>query len=195
MDLLCRIACDHGLLQRHLADLGVLAMLGHDLGHDGTLPPPGTLEAQAATRVAEHATRLDPADRAVLTHVILATDPARVPANLERAQRACATPLDHLTALANEADVLASLLPELGITLSEQLATEWRPHDATRAAFAESFSGRSTFLRLYATPTPPARSLGLEQCIAGQIKAITDELDAMPRTEAIKIFRRKAVLF
>ncbi len=188
MEMLCRTACDLGLLERRLADLGVLAMLGHDLGHDGSLAVPGTLEQRAAAGVAALAAGLDASERAVLHHVILATDPTTVPVNLSRARCVDATPLDRLTALANEADVLASLLPVLGLTLAELLATEWRPHDPARAAGVVSFAGRSQFLGVYASPTPAGQCLGLQRCIGRQIAVITPDLDRLPRPEAVARF-------
>jgi predicted metal-dependent HD superfamily phosphohydrolase len=189
MDLLCRTACELGLLPQRVADLGTLAMIGHDLGHDGSLAPPGLLEARAAAAVATLASALDPSERAVLTDLIMATDPTTVPDNLARARSADATPLDHLTALANEADVLASLLPGLGLTLADLLAAEWRPHDPERAASVTSFVGRRQFLSVYADPTEAGRCLGLQDCIGRQIAAITVELDALPRLEAVARFK------
>jgi hypothetical protein len=193
MALLCRTACDQRWLRPSLAELGVLAMIGHDLGHDGSLPSPGVLEARAAQSVEALAHRLPAAQRRTLTRIILATDPATVPANLARARDPAATGLDRLIALANEADVLASLLPDLGLTLSERLAEEWRPHDPGRADAACSFSGRRSFLTIYAAPSEAACQLGLQACIARQLQAITPELDAMPRPEAIARYRARLV--
>ena len=195
MGTLCRIACAENLLSQRLADLGLLAMVGHDLGHDGSLALPGVLESRAAEAVLALAEALGPADREILAHVIRHTDATTVPSNLARARAPGATALDHLTALANEADVLASLLPGLGLELSELLAAEWQPHDAARAAAACSFGGRVQFLTVYASPTGPGRTLGLEGCIAGQLRAITPDMDLLPRAEAVSKYRKQALLF
>lgn len=169
MAQLCGIAVRMGQISPDLAGLGILAMLGHDLGHDGSLAPPGILEAISAARVTALAAALPEPDRALLHALILSTAPHRVTANLAQARSANATPHDLLIALANEADVLASLLPELGWTLTALLAEEWHRHDPARATAARSVAGRCEFLRIYAEPTLPSRSIGLHIMIARQI--------------------------
>jgi len=191
MIILTDAALEASQLSRELANLGILAMLGHDLGHDGSLASPGHLEAIAVSRVTDLAQTLTPVEQDVLRQIILATAPDRVPANLARARTPQATPLDLLAALANEADVLASLLPELGCVLTHLLAEEWQPHDAERAAQTLLFSSRGDFLSIYAEPTLAARSLGLDECIRRQREAITPELDTMPRDRAMARYRAR----
>jgi hypothetical protein len=169
MDLLCAQAVRLGLMPTDLAQLGVLAMLGHDLGHDGSLAVSGVLEAMSADRVAVLAASLPTAQVAVLRHVILATAQHRIAANLARAAQPDASPLEVLAALANEADVLASLMPGLGARLAERLAREWRRHDPARAHAVVSPAGRRAFLSLYASPTAPARAVGVDRMVAGQL--------------------------
>ncbi len=191
MALLCAEARRLGLVSAELATLGVLAMLGHDLGHDGSLGLGGALEQRAAERVEALAATLPAADRAVLRAVIHATEAGRVPQNLARARASGAQPQDILAAIANEADVLASLLPELGWTLSHLLATEWCPWDAPRAALVTSFARRHSFLTAYATPTPAGCALGLHTSIARQLAALDPALDRLPHAEAMAIHRSR----
>lgn len=194
MALLCTQAVAQGLIGPDLAELGVLAMIGHDIGHDGTLPAPGTLERIAAERVACLASGLDAASVDVLRQVILGTDPTRLAAN-RAAATAGAPPLAHLCHLANEADVMGSLMPRLGWELSALLAREWRAHDAARADAAESFCGRHGFLALYAPPSATAARLGVSECLATQFAAFAPEgpegLDALPRGEAMRRYRSR----
>lgn len=195
MRLLCSEAVRMGSISPELAQLGVLAMIGHDLGHDGSLPDRGHLEVHAAIRVASLASDLGSVHVGLLNRVILSTAPAMVRSNLARARAPGAAPIDLLCALANEADVLASLLPNLGWELAELLAAEWSPHDSARAEQAKSFGGRLTFLQLYAAPTGPSTELGLDRMVARQIKAFTPDgpraLDALRRTEARARYRNR----
>jgi hypothetical protein len=195
MDLLSREAIRLRLIDEDLASLGILAMIGHDLGHDGTLPDTTRLEQYAAAEVAVLTTDLGPAACDILRRVILATAPAHVPHNLALSRAAHPAPLDTLCALANEADVLASLLPELGWDLGDLLAEEWRVHDAVRAAIARSFTGRQSFMLLYASPSPAACSLGLDRVIARGLDAFepdgTVALDLLPRADAMDRYRSR----
>ena len=142
-----------GQLPGRLAALGVVAMTGHDLGHDGSPNSGGRLEAQAAARTeaASAAAGVKEADRAVLRAVILATDPEQVGSNAARANGELppgplGPAVDRLCAMANEADVLASLLPELGWELADALAEEQGGHVSPSPS---SFAGRLAFLRRY----------------------------------------------
>jgi len=195
MDLLSREAIRLGLIDEDLASLGILAMIGHDLGHDGTLPDTPRLEQYAAAEVAVLTTDLGTVAGDILRQVILATAPAQVPQNLALSRAPHPTPLDTISALANEADVLASLLPELGWDLSDLLAQEWAEHDPTRAAGARSFAGRQAFLLLYANPSPAACSLGLDQVIARGLDAFEPDgaaaLDLLPRADAMNRYRAR----
>jgi len=195
MDLLSREAIRLGLIDDHLASLGILAMIGHDLGHDGTLPDTSRLEHYAAAEVAVLTADLGAEACDILRRVILATAPAQVPQNLALSRTAHPAPLDTLCALANEADVLASLLPELGWDLSDLLAQEWSAHDPSRAAVARSFNGRRSFLLLYANPSPAACSLGLDQVIARGLDAFEPDgaaaLDLLPRADAMDRYRTR----
>ena len=195
MDLLSREALRLGLIDEDLASLGILAMIGHDLGHDGTLPDTTRLEQYAAAEVASLTTDLGPEVIDILRQIILATAPGLVAQNLALSRLPHPTPLDTICALANEADVLASLLPELGWDQSDLLALEWEAHDPARAKTARSFTGRQNFLLLYANSSPAARSLGLHRVIARGLDAFEPDggpaLDLLPRPEAMARYRAR----
>jgi hypothetical protein len=181
MGTLCAAARDLGLISAEEAALGVVAMVGHDIGHDGSAAPGGVLEALAAaetvriSRIAGVA-----ADRlAVLGYVIEGTDPAEVPGNEARSAGALppgqfGVPGDRLRSLANEADVLASLMPHLGLRLGEALAAERRLAGEPGADGIASFSGRLAFLRLYAWFTQAATGMGLPDIVQAQIGRLAE---------------------
>ena len=196
MGWLSGIARALGLLERRLAVLGVVAMAGHDLGHDGSPASGGRLEAQAAAAADSAAAGIAAADRAVLRAVILGTDPEQVAGNAARAggqlpPGPLGLEVDRLRALANEADVFASLLPELGWKLADALAME---QAGQISPCPSSCAGRLTFLRRYACFSPAATRLAMPALHARMVSAFavgggTPEagawmLDGMERTAA-----------
>jgi hypothetical protein len=208
MGWLCAAARGLGLLEHRLAVLGVVAMAGHDLGHDGSPASGGRLEAQAAAaadRVSAAACVAAP-DRAVLCAVILGTDPGQVAGNAARAGgQAPPGPLgpqvDRLRALANEADVLASLLPELGWDLADALAME---QGGQVSPSPSSCTGRLAFLRRYACFSPAATRLAMPSLQARMVSAFAVDggapeagarmLDGMERTAARRRWRAALAL-
>jgi hypothetical protein len=207
MGLLCGLAVESGLITDDLASLGVLAMIGHDWGHDGTPGGDGRLERLAADRVVAWAGSLDAPSRGVLEAVILATNPTLVDDNAARAAGdlpagKLGPPVDALCHIANEADVFASLLPELGWLEAEALAEEW--HATPRAREVMSFAGRLQLLRTYHRFSPPAVRIGLAGLCARQVgcfvpaagmaagaapEEAAEKLDAMPRAQARAAYR------
>lgn len=189
MGWLCATAYRLGLLAPEAAVTGILAMAGHDLQHDGSIPLPGELEAHSADVTVALATRagLDAAALATIRRVILATDPARPPD--ERGHD------DLLCQLAREADLFGSLAPELGWQLSRALAREEYAARQHADPSREGFTGRLRLLRMLRPASPPARELGLDDAIADQIAALAAfgggdadrgaaELDARPGAQA-----------
>ncbi len=169
MGWLCRAARDLELISDVQAALGVVAMVGHDMDHDGSTAGGGVLEARswAAVRPLAAEAGLGGATLAALGDIILATDPALVAINAARVRgEAPAGPLgagqDVLRVLANEADVFASMLPRLGPCLSRLLAEEWRPSGNPALLRVGTAAGRCAFLRAYPAMSGPAVSLGLE---------------------------------
>lgn len=162
MGWLTAAAREAGLISAAEAGLGTLAMIGHDLFHDGSeAGPPGRLERQSADAAAAlaGAAGLDADTLFTLRRMIEGTEFARLPEP------------GLLLALAREADVLGSLCPRLGWRLGEALAAERRADGDVHAARAASFAGRLAFLAILPAPTPPGIALGLAQARADQIAA------------------------
>lgn len=162
MGWLTALAREAGLITAAEAGLGTLAMIGHDLLHDGSeAGPTGRLERQSADAAAALAIAegLGAGDVAELRRLILGTEFARPPEP------------GSLLALAREADVLGSLCPTLGWRLSDALAAERRADGDAQADRVASFAGRLGFLGVLPAPTPPGQALGLAQARADQIAA------------------------
>ena len=186
MASLCRIACDDGMLSTEDAALGVLAMIGHDLGHDGSMTGGGILErrAWALMHPCLTACGIGPADCATVEAVVLATDPALTARNAA-ALNAQPSPHNLLCAFSNEADVFGSMLPSLGQRLSVLIAAEWgnRAVYTTRDRFLRGvppFSAASSRMGLTA-----ARQLSL----AVLSEAGLATLDAMRPDQADRHYR------
>jgi len=181
-----------GLITPAEAALGTLAMIGHDLFHDGSeAGPPGRLEALSATATAALAAAegVPPGVTEALRMLILGTEFARAPEP------------GLLLALAREADLMGSLCPRLGWQLSEALAAERRADGDAHAGRVASFAGRLGFLGIVPPPTPIGRSLGLAEARDAQVAAFAHAaadagldaatpataaaaLDALPRAAA-----------
>jgi hypothetical protein len=173
-----------GLLAPRAAALVVLAMAGHDLLHDGTAgEAPGALERRSAEATARLATMLPEADRAEVVRLILATAPD-------------AAPDDLAGRMVREADLFASLTPDLGWRLSRALAAELRAARLPGAGIVASHAGRFVLLDRLPPMTPPAVALGQEATRQAQLAALrraghaacaaegAERLDAMPPAEA-----------
>lgn len=189
MGWLCGAARRAGLLTPEEASLGVLAMIGHDLLHDGNEGgPPGRLEARSADLAASmaRARGIAPAAADLVRDLILSTDISRPPGP------------GLLHALAREADQLGSLTPVLGWRLSHALAAERRAAGRPDWAMVASFAGRLAFLNMLAAATPVGAAFGLDRARQSQIAAFAlapglpgatpgdgaAALDALPRAEA-----------
>lgn len=201
MGLLCALAQTDGLLDADMMALGVAAMVGHDLGHDGSPPQNGRLErlAVALSLPVLGAAGLDPTGLDIVSEVILATDPERAATNAARVAGSVpgdprGRSFDLLCQIANEADVFVALLPSRGWRMGFALAAEWRAGGYPGADAVASFSGRLAFLRRYRLFSPPAERLGLARGVGYQVAAFAwganspedgaAALDRMPRRAA-----------
>jgi hypothetical protein len=181
--------CARGLIDRAAAARCVLAMMAHDLLHDGSCTgPPGALEARSAAAAEAMATGLDPAARAEITRLILLTNPL-APAPADLAGR-----------LVREADLFASLTPDLGWRLSSAFAAELQAAGHPGADAVLRFAGRLAILRAIQDFTPAAIALGLAAGCALQVRAMAEAsgratpedgaaaLDALPRPAALAAY-------
>jgi hypothetical protein len=173
-------ALAHGLGQISADDaaLGVVAMVGHDIDHDGVSILGGGLEAHAAAKTARIARTHGVGEDALawLADIIQGTDPAAQADN--EARLAGALPpgpfgvkVDRLRSLANEADVMGSLMPALGLRLGEALARERRQAGDPAADMIASFAGRLAFLRRFPWFTEAATAFGIPCSVQAQIAA------------------------
>ena len=178
MGRLCAIAHERGQISADDAALGVVAMVGHDIDHDGVSILGGVLEAHAAAETARVARVHGVGEDALawLVHVIEGTDPAALADN--EARLAGTLPpgpfgarADQLRSLANEADVVGSLMPTLGLRLGEALSRERRQAGDPEADKMASFAGRLAFLRRYVRFTQAAIALGIACSVQVQITA------------------------
>jgi len=172
-----------GEMAPRAAWLLVLAMAGHDLLHEGRPAEGEALERRSAARTEALATALPPEERAILARLILATAPAAAPPDLP-------------ARMAREADLFASLTPDLGPRLSRALAAEWRAAGVTDMGTPTTHAGRCALLQRLPAMTPPARALGLEAVRSLQLEALSvagetedpaegaRRLDAMPPAAA-----------
>lgn len=158
--------------------LVMLAMLAHDLMHDGRINRrPGEMETLSWRALLPLLKRHGVAapDQAALRHLILMTDPTQVAAcHAKMALREFSIhQLDALVVLMEEADILVSSLPELGRQLTVQLSREWASCAPERAQALLQPQGRLGFLRHAALfSSPAAVQLGLPQIRQAQIDAL-----------------------
>ena len=177
------------------AILVVVAMSGHDLGHDGTRCLTGRLEAEAAAAIRRAGGKagLDGATVTTLERLILATVPS---GSAHEAVQ------DALVTVVREADVLGSLLPRLGWRLTMALRREWRLTADAAAQTVASFAEREAFLLDHARPSTAATRLGLTATVARQVQACElaaaqlgmngkggAGLDELPRQQARRCYR------
>ena len=211
MGWLCAIARARGMITLHQAVLGVVAMVGHDFGHDGSWNQTGELEEISATAVAAIAASVGvgPEDRMALRGIVLATALNTVRENkIRAAERERAghrqVGVDALHLIASEADVLTSLMPGLGCRLGHALAAEWAANPGTPPLDPASFTGRVAFLRLHDYLSDASIELGLLRMHVSQVMAFRQLavrwgqvakaeagaalLDRLPPRQAARIF-------
>jgi len=162
----------------HAEWLAMLAMLGHDFHHDGTInKTPSELERRSVSLLAPLLERhgVSAEDSAVVNDLILLTDPTQVSASHQKivGRPFAIHDLDCLAVLVQEADILASTLPGIGQGLTQQLAQEWALFDTPRARHVLTGAGRMGFLRFGALFSSPAsQRLGLAELRAAQISSL-----------------------
>jgi hypothetical protein len=158
-----------GASQAPVAALALAIMAGHDFLHPGgSNSQPGEFEARAVQdlRPLMQAAGLVEADQEQLAYCILATDPTRVKA-FHLAVRSQAFDLrqrDCLAVLVQEADILASTLPQTQQGLTQSLSREWTPTQPKAAGQLLLPQNRLLFLEHAALFSSPAAGLlGLDE--------------------------------
>lgn len=165
-----------------LAALALAIMSGHDFLHPGgSNSQPSEFESRAVQDLQPlmQSAGLSERDRQDLAHCILATEPSRVkdfhmdvrsrPFDLR--QRDC------LAVLVQEADILASTLPQTQQGLTQALAREWAPMQPIAARNLLLPESRLLFLEHAALFTSPAaKYLGLDRVKVQQLSLIKNQL-------------------
>lgn len=162
----------------HLEALCLGVMVGHDFMHPGGSNAfPGQFE-RMAVQALEPLMRdagLDARDQAMLAHCILQTDPVCVKSAHEATVDRPFDLADRhwMTVLVQEADILASTLPQTQESLTQALSLEWRPTNPEAAAKLLLPFSRMMFLEHAALfSSPAAQSLGLGEVKALQVEAL-----------------------
>jgi hypothetical protein len=157
-----------GARQPAVMAMALCIMAGHDFLHPGgSNAQPGEFEARAVQDLQPLMAEagLTSEDRQILEYCIMATDPTRVkgvhlqvrtrPFDLRQA--------DCLTVLMQEADIMASTLPETSPGLTQALSIEWAAQKPLAAEELLRPQNRLMFLEHAALfSSPAASSLGLD---------------------------------
>lgn len=158
--------------------LAMLAMLAHDLLHDGAVNRfPAELESRSVQALdplmQQHGVHEQ--DRQIVKHLILKTDPLCVrQAHEQIADRPFRLDdQDCLAVLVEEADILASTLSVTGIELTQQLSREWASSNPTMSPVLLTPQGRLRFLQFGALFSSPASQwLGIPLFRQAEIDAL-----------------------
>ena len=171
-----------GASQASVAALALAIMAGHDFLHPGgSNSQPSEFEARAVQDLQPlmQAAGLDEADQEQLAYCILATDPVRVKA-FHLAVRSQAFDLrqrDCLAVLVQEADILASTLPQTQQGLTQALSQEWTPTQPKAAGQLLLPQNRLLFLEHAALFSSPAAGLlGLDEVKLRQVAQIKKQM-------------------
>jgi hypothetical protein len=162
--------------------LAMLAMLAHDLLHDGSVNQyPAQLESRSAQALRPLMQRhgMPEQDQLVVRHLILKTDPLCVrQAHAQVAERAFVIEdVDCLAVLVEEADILASTLAVTGMDLTRSLSAEWERSNPSMAPVLLTRLGRLRFLQFGALFSSPAsRFMGIQQARQSEMDALHREL-------------------
>lgn len=179
----------------------LVAMMAHDVGHTGAFgAPKGSLEqssAQVFSQVWSRFAGPDPgsmarADHAVIQSVILGTEFTEGPRlNADNLLRDPSRMQYRIQVMANDADILASVLPQTGPERGQLLAQEWSaagPHAAAASATVGTWAGRLGFLKAIRLTSLGAQALGAARLREREIDTIEaigpSQLAQMPHGDA-----------
>ena len=168
-----------------IAAMALAIMTGHDFLHPGgSNAQPGEFEARAVQDLQPWMTEAGLAleERQTLEYAIMATDPARVKGcHLQvRTQAFDLMQPNCLTVLVQEADILASTLPQTSWGLTQSLASEWAPKQPEAAHQLMLPQNRLLFLEHAALfSSPAAKALGVDTVKMLQTKRIERELNKL----------------
>jgi hypothetical protein len=165
-----------------LVALALAIMAGHDFLHPGgSNSQPCEFESRAVQDLQPlmQSAGLSERDRQDVTYCILATEPSRVKAfhmdvrsrPFDLRQRDC------LAVLVQEADILASTLPQTQQGLTQALSREWAPTQPVAAGNLLLPENRLLFLEHAALfSSPAAQWLGLDRVKVRQVSQLKNQL-------------------
>lgn len=171
-----------GARQPGVAAMALGIMSGHDFLHPGgSNAQPGEFEARAVQDLQASMTEagLTAAERQTLEYCIMATDPARVKGcHLQvRSQTFDLGQAPCLAVLVQEADILASTLPQTSWGLTQSLSREWAPKQPDAADKLLLPQHRLLFLEHAALfSSPAALALGMDTVKLQQTQRIERDL-------------------
>ena len=151
----------------------LLAVTSHDVLHPGGANSfLQEFEQQSALflkcMAMEHAVAAHWVD--TVSHLILHTDPALVPANHDKVKnKPFVFDQDWAVVLVNEADILASATADFGPQLGKELASEWQIREHPMHSVVGSNAGRLQFLSSLRFSTPASKVLGIPAQVAQQL--------------------------
>ena len=161
---------DPNHMQReHEECLGLLVALTHDYGHDGSINRSiGQLEKRSCELLIPLLNEggISEQDRLRVCQLILLTEPSCISNNHRNIKNKIfnINYLECLCVLINEADIMASVLPDTWPERTAALAKEWQSHSPQIAAQLNSHAGRLTILQKAALFSSPAsQALGLNE--------------------------------
>ena len=169
---LLRIALNHQIVDTHEAVNAIIAMNGHDLFHDGTVnTPTHNLEeiSAAAVRSILVEVQFSEKDIEIICDLILKTDPAFQFSMRAKCLDAAVDAKLKLPLLIGDSDLFASILPEIGDRLSQDLANEWRKSNINILPTPDTIEGRRNFLAAIKWLSPPSIELGMDNVIKQQL--------------------------
>ena len=182
--LLAQRSCNKLDLQKqlHLELTAMLAMLGHDLLHDGSVNTyPEELERRSIRFLrpilSEH--NVFKSDIKIIEQIILMTDPMNVPKHHEHVRQSIfdIKNVDCLGLLLQEADILASSINGIAEVRTMLLAKEWSHRYPSRSSNLVTPEGRLNFLTSYAQFSSPAcQILGIPLVIREEISFLKDKI-------------------
>jgi hypothetical protein len=171
-----------GANQPAVMAMALSIMAGHDFLHPGgSNAQPGEFEARAVEGLQPLMANagLSLAERQTVANCIMATDPLRVKGIhlLVRSQPYDLRQANCLVVLLQEADIMASTLPQTALGLSQSLSIEWSAHKPKAAQELLLPQNRLMFLDHAALfSSPAADQLGLEALKLEEVKRIEEKL-------------------
>ena len=179
-----------GANQPAVMAMALSIMAGHDFLHPGgSNAQPGEFEARAVEDLQPLMADagLSSTERQTVANCIMATDPVRVKGmHLQvRTQPYDLRQIDCLIVLLQEADIMASTLPQTAPGLSQSLSVEWSAHKPKAAQELLLPQNRLMFLEHAALfSSPSASRLGLDGVKLRQVRRIERGLKSAAGTNA-----------